>query len=208
MKNKNNLDNIHSYETLLCPCCKIERNSVQFSTLINFKIRRFDTFFNFFDAAERNVLSWACDVCLKHGKALDADPNEQSGWGMSYPYLAYYDLKKTCSTCSLDFIFTKEEQKHWYEDLKFIVYSEAKDCEKCRKDNRRKKQISNKLTRLIKNFNSKNSVEIKEIISIYIEMKNSRKARYYLSFLRKLKINIEQIKQDISKIENNEITGV
>jgi hypothetical protein len=82
------------------------------------------------NAQERRALYWACDDCIRAGRALRTEPYEQK-WADCEPYLAYYDETRTCVDCGASFVFTKEEQRHWYEKLKFWVWSRPIRCDAC-----------------------------------------------------------------------------
>ncbi len=86
---------------------------------------------------------WACDNCLDSGKAIPGD-GEKQRWADQWPYLAYYDLHKKCKKCHKDFVFSKEEQKYWYEELKFWVQSKCLHCLDCRKKLRAEKPFQKK----------------------------------------------------------------
>jgi len=49
----------------------------------------------------------------------------------------YFDTVVTCAVCGKQFIFFAEEQKFWYETLKFILSSWPKKCEPCRREERK-----------------------------------------------------------------------
>lgn len=85
---------------------------------------------------ERLVLYWACNQCLRQGRAIRADAEKQK-WCDCEPYFAYFNEERTCVACGARFVFTKEEQKHWYETLQFWVWSRPIRCEQC---NARRKQ--------------------------------------------------------------------
>jgi hypothetical protein len=59
------------------------------------------------------------------------DPSRQQ-YGLGGPALVFGPLEKVCRTCGAPFIFTAEEQKHWYEDLGFFIDATAVHCGPCR----------------------------------------------------------------------------
>ena len=81
---------------------------------------------------------WACDGCLRSGKAIIAHPEKQTFCSRP-PFLAYFDSEKICNTCKQVFLFWAKEQVFWYETLKFWVQSKAKNCPTCRKKARERK---------------------------------------------------------------------
>ncbi len=79
---------------------------------------------------ERLRLYWACNTCLEAKRAMKADPAKQK-FKACEPYYAYFDEERTCQKCQRQFVFTKEEQKHWYERLGFWVWSRPVNCKAC-----------------------------------------------------------------------------
>jgi hypothetical protein len=66
------------------------------------------------------------------GTALAADLQRQSFCVV--PVSHYYDIDCECRDCRRPFIFFAEEQKHWYEDLKFPLDADCVRCVECRKN--------------------------------------------------------------------------
>jgi len=83
----------------------------------------------------REIVHWACDDCIKKGLAFLGAPREQT-YQDYYPYLAYFNELRICNECGKEYIFEKEEQKHWYEVLKFWVQSRPIYCKACYKKKR------------------------------------------------------------------------
>ena len=50
------------------------------------------------------------------------------------PLYWYIDATFQCSRCSETFVFAADEQKFWYEELKFWIDSIPSKCAKCRKE--------------------------------------------------------------------------
>lgn len=46
----------------------------------------------------------------------------------------YFDAKRVCRNCGRAFLFFAEEQKYWYEDLRFPLEADCLECVPCRKD--------------------------------------------------------------------------
>lgn len=88
--------------------------------------------------SKHEKIHWACDNCLKNGKALLADPTKQTFVDF-VPYYGYFDLPFVCDTCGKDFVFPALEQRYWYENLKFWVQSKPKNCADCRRKKREAK---------------------------------------------------------------------
>ena len=58
-----------------------------------------------------------------------ADPNRQKV--TSFPMFYYFDQKKICNDCQRPFLFFAEEQKFWYEELRFDLNSTCIHCFPC-----------------------------------------------------------------------------
>jgi hypothetical protein len=64
------------------------------------------------------------------GTAVEADVERQVH--SPVPVLYYFDLKRECVECGRPFIFFAEEQKHWYETLRFVLDADCVRCIDCR----------------------------------------------------------------------------
>jgi hypothetical protein len=90
--------------------------------------------------SDRKIIHWACNNCIRNGKAIFADSHKQK-FCDCYPYLAYFDEQRKCQQCGTKYTFDKAEQKHWYEELQFWVQSRPKSCKECyRKGHREVKE--------------------------------------------------------------------
>jgi hypothetical protein len=69
------------------------------------------------------------------GTAVAADPSRQGK--ATLPVTHYFDAKRVCRRCSQPFLFFAEEQKHWYEELRFPLEADCLDCAACRSDEHR-----------------------------------------------------------------------
>lgn len=137
-------------EKLTCPVC---RGDIYDSNLKKTLGRKVELWGNV-TILDRSDLKhgryqWACDDCLISGSALIGNPEAQL-YLDSPPYLAYFDLRNVCEKCNEEYIFRKEEQKYWYEYLKFWVQSQPKHCSKCRREVREQKKLNNELSTLLK----------------------------------------------------------
>jgi len=68
------------------------------------------------------------------GTAIKAEPSLQNH--PTVPVTHYFDVERVCRDCKQPFIFFAEEQKYWYEALKFPLDSDCIRCPKCRKTDR------------------------------------------------------------------------
>ena len=75
---------------------------------------------------------------LDYGSAVRADISKQNY--TVCPRHWYVDATFKCVECGSEFVFTSEEQRFWFEDLKFFVDSQAKRCPACRKKGRVQKR--------------------------------------------------------------------
>lgn len=122
-----------------CPCCGRE---VILAEQDNLKTRdnrvwpavasmaAHGKYFSWHSSQERLLLYWACNDCLGEGRAIRADHQKQK-WCDCEAYFAYFDEARTCVDCGTTFVFTKEEQKRWYETLQFWVWSRPIRCKAC-----------------------------------------------------------------------------
>lgn len=90
------------------------------------------------DGKTRSYLSYDLDYKPELPKgAVRGDPHQQNLCFMcNVPRYFYVDEKKTCLQCGQDFTFEAEEQKFWYERLKFYGTSVAIRCRECRRQRR------------------------------------------------------------------------
>lgn len=170
------------YQEVICPCCRELKTA---SSLTNIIGRKFffltaETSVNF-EMLQTGSSGWACDDCIKAGKALLANPRKQQYCDQT-PYLFYIDYEKECTTCHEKFIFKKEEQLYWYEELKFWVQSVPVNCLSCRKKVRHQKELS----RLLEKETIKGYEELIKISDIYREIGNIPKATEYSRKAKKL----------------------
>jgi len=76
--------------------------------------------------------------------AITANWSKHNPHNSYSPIFWYEDQPQKCVDCGCDFVFSKEEQQHWYEILKIPIYAQATRCPKCRAARRREK-IAQKL---------------------------------------------------------------
>lgn len=188
-----------SNSSTACPVCLTERSDEN-THLIRSKIAElaktswFDNLYEgnqelAFKHLASGEYGWACDSCLKSGRALNADFNKQT-FTHSPPYFSYADVIINCKTCSNDFIFTKEEQLYWYETLNFGVQSRAVNCISCRELKRERKERHDKaeaeINELKSSLNLQNAEQLEKLISLYQQIESYKKAEFYSNILKKL----------------------
>lgn len=89
-----------------------------------------------------------CPECLREGRALKADTDQQN-CGLGGPIHAFWDQTRTCGTCDRDYVFSGQEQRFWYETLKFYVDSVPVQCSDCRREARARKRAQKTLQTLL-----------------------------------------------------------
>jgi hypothetical protein len=175
---------------LICPCCgKARGTSAQVALMqTEFQMQAHAPAWANLEvgwsvtAARNKWLTWACDACLKAGRALEAKPWLQT-YGYNSPKFAYADEVKTCSDCGNEFIFAATEQAYWYETLEFLIYSEPKQCVSCRHKRRKIKQANLEIGEMLGSFEG-SIPELLQLADLYTQLGNPAKS---LEFLRRAK---------------------
>ncbi len=75
---------------------------------------------------------------LNYDSAQRADTSKQAF--TVCPRHWYIDATFRCVDCGCEFVFSREEQKFWYEERKFYVDSQPNRCAACRKKGRVRKR--------------------------------------------------------------------
>jgi tetratricopeptide (TPR) repeat protein len=125
---------------------------------------------------------------IPHG-AVMGDPNRQVLYG-SFPKYYFEDIEKTCIQCGNDFIFSAKEQKHWYEDLQFIIYAECLKCMACRRLKKSKVALNDQLSSAQKYYNQYPNepyamLNLAEAICMYYKAYHSGRITLAISLARK-----------------------
>lgn len=128
--------------------------------------------------------SWACDDCLESSRALEGNIAKQEFCGQP-PFLAYIDQETKCQNCQTDFVVTKEEQKHWSEELKFLVQALPNNCKTCRKDIKESRDTNTRLSELIKNLDKNDPQQLHEISEIYRRTDKVERSKHYATLAMK-----------------------
>jgi hypothetical protein len=176
----------------ICPCCLTPTHRTEMDVCISLlenwerKIYRHYNELNLdpYNAFIDSSFEWACDACLKNGKAITASPQLQTTAGD--PNMAYYDTSIKCRTCSSDFLFTKEEKKYWYEQLKFWTECTAVNCLPCRRQIRELKKENKILSDILKKDQDKITIEeFQTAADIYRKWGKFEKVKFYEAIVRK-----------------------
>ncbi|MEI6949841.1 zinc-ribbon domain containing protein [Paraflavisolibacter sp. H34] len=129
---------------------------------------------------------WACDGCLQSGRAIIADPDKQRYCDFD-PCLAYFDIRQVCPDCGEDFLFSKEEQKFWYEELRFWVQSKPKYCPDCRKMKRQQKNLNKELSDILSHKENLSIKDLERLSALYSAISRPDKAKHYQNLALKNK---------------------
>jgi len=178
-------------ENQICPVCNSPKNRKETKVLNEQLIQIEDKKLIWYSSLpwhgtierlfELSHFEWACDNCIDEGNAIKSDVDKQNFCDYP-PYLMYYNKIKECEKCESNFTFSKEEQKYWYEELKFWVQSTPRKCKDCYKAIRETNDKNTELSMLLKygseNLNSKNLYRIAEI---YKEMGKEERMKMYLT---------------------------
>jgi hypothetical protein len=176
----------------ICPSCRTEKHRTEMKTSLallekmektrfkHYKELGLDPYNSFIDSS----FEWACDACLGSGKAILANPGLQNYcWD---PHIAYFDATHVCRSCGIDFIFSKEEKRLWYEQLKFWIDAAPVNCPACRKELRQLKRENNTLSEILnKEEDDISSDELQSVIGIYKKWGKDNKVKYYESLWNK-----------------------
>lgn len=183
-----------------CPCCATVQQEEQMKRLMSF-VTSYPYPNDLITAAKERRLQWACDACIERGKAIRADIKKHVPAGYSaLPVLAYVDKEKVCATCEEAFVFTKEEQQFWYEEIQLTVYADAKNCAPCRKQRRKERSINTRRSEIKKNLDLNNFEQLEELIGTYIASGHTTKAKQYLAHARKIKPRSAEMDRRIREI--------
>jgi len=83
------------------------------------------------------------------GTAIAANTAEQCQATVHVTH--YFDARRVCRQCARPFLFFAEEQKHWYEALKFPLEADCLECVPCRKAEQRLQAAQQRYASLLGN---------------------------------------------------------
>ena len=119
----------------------------------------------------------ACDACLRAGRALAADVRRQH-LGMGTPFAAYVARPFRCEDCRAESAFSPEEQRHWFEELGFLIWVYPKQCAACRAARRRKKRANQLLAEALANLDDKDASQLEAVARLYEELGSAKAATF------------------------------
>jgi len=82
---------------------------------------------------------------------IEADISKQ--YGATLPIDIYYDILKKCVDCERHFIFFAEEQRYWYEVLRFSNDADCIRCIECRQKRQSDDRLNFEYQRLLEKKN-------------------------------------------------------
>lgn len=99
--------------------------------------------------------------------AIPADTQRQLP--ATIPVTHYFDAKRVCRNCGTYFIFFAEEQKYWYEELKFPLEANMVDCIDCRKQEQRLQQARSSYEALLSKEH-RSEAEIAQLVECGLQL--------------------------------------
>jgi hypothetical protein len=72
--------------------------------------------------------------------AIAADWSKHQPHNSHSPLFWYADENNICEQCAREFLFSKGEQRHWFEELQIPIYVRGAHCAECRAQRRVAKQ--------------------------------------------------------------------
>ncbi|BDD05283.1 zinc-ribbon domain containing protein [Aureibacter tunicatorum] len=172
---------------IVCPCCKEKKLAEDLTLSLGRKVhmwgsREINIDFEFLSKTQ--AVDWTCDKCLNEKKAIQAIFDNQK-YIDKLPRLAYFDKEIVCRSCGVEYNFSKEEQKFWYEDLQFWTQSDCTNCKKCRMKIREERNLNTELSELLKNKTDLDKQKLVRISDIYKLMGKDEKSKEYLTKSRR-----------------------
>jgi len=121
---------------------------------------------------------WACDECVRSGRAVVADPAKQY-LGLGCPFAAYVDRPFRCEDCGKDSVFSAREQQHWFENLHFLIWVHPKQCSTCRAARRHRARTNNSLADALHGLDPTDPGQLESVARLYEDLGRARKASEY-----------------------------
>lgn len=178
--------------TAVCPSCSQAKYASEIKVMISKmdEINRRDfpnlKGLNSYDSFVNADFNWACDLCLKTKKAIQANPGLQVTSGDRH--LAYFDISFNCEVCHTKSIFSKDEMAVWYEKYQLPTHAQPNTCLTCRRQIKEKNEQNTQLSTLLKKSEKELSKsELVDIVSVYADWGNEEKMKYYQSLVNKIK---------------------
>jgi len=175
------------HNSLECPCCGEMRGPVEQRTFLKqieseVPPKLYATVSGillenvYWADAKKGLVGWACELCLQSQRAIRGEPLKQLFCDFA-PHFAYFDKLRVCRDCGMNFTFSKVEQKHWYEHLRFWVQAEKVRCKVCQQLKKRHDVFS----QLIAGNDYSDLNVVREITKFYLHSKEYQKAKHFLA---------------------------
>ncbi|MDB4802609.1 zinc-ribbon domain-containing protein [bacterium] len=115
-----------------------------------------------------NYSHWHSPIeCRIPNTAIAADTSRQPR--ATVPVTHYFDVIRECVDCERNFIFFADEQKFWYETLKFPLEADCIRCSECRRIQRESRFLRERYETLI-HLNERTTDETLELIDCGITL--------------------------------------
>lgn len=119
------------------------------------------------------------------------------------PCLAYFDTTRNCVECGCSFVFSKDEQQFWYEELGFRVQSRAIRCLECRARKRRKIRAERELDDALSALDPNDALQLAGIARPYLAAGHRQKAAEYLRRARNRAKTPRQTAEYVRQLEKD-----
>jgi hypothetical protein len=130
---------------------------------------------------------WACDECIRAKRALVADIDEQN-LGTGTPFAAYVDRPFRCGDCGKAAMFSALEQKHWFEELHFLIWVYPKQCAPCRALRRKRKGAQAALADALHGLDEADPDQLEQLARLYDTLGLTAKASMRRAQARKRRV--------------------
>lgn len=150
-------------------------------------------------ARSRPFFVWACDACLRAGRAAVAKPWLQV-FCCSPPRFAYFDRPKKCRVCRTPFVFTRREQQLWFEEYKLSVDAEPIVCPRCRRAKQNWAAANAALADALHALDPRNAEQLVRIANLYLAIGSARKAAEMLRRAKNLADDPDEVARLLERI--------
>lgn len=123
-----------------------------------------------------------CRECVRQGRALPADPEEQDFPVMEGPYRAWFDQRRLCGYCGQEFVFTAQDQRFWYEERRIPLHVVPVGCPTCRRRVRQQKRANRLLAERLRQLDRDSVAGLQEVAELEVQVGSVSRA---LEFLRR-----------------------
>ncbi|MBS2035226.1 zinc-ribbon domain containing protein [bacterium] len=150
----------------------------------------------------KQATDWVCPACEAAGVAIRACPQNQVWETFRWPALSFEDFAGVCGLCRQSFVFSAQEQQHFYEQAAIPLEVVPNNCSACRELVRLQKAAQARLSERLQNPSSAQDYE--DIGEIYAGAQRFRKSVEALSRARNLHsdpLQKERLRQRLVQLE-------